>query len=114
MKAWMIVFSMVALLGMTTLADAKGNGKKDHGVRGTIATVNANNNTFTMTVGKKNATQTITVNCTNATITIDGSASAFASLASGQKVTVIGTQNGDTIAATAITEKTPKKKNKNA
>src|ERR1700728_1387678 len=83
MKNWMLALSLMAVLGFTGLADAKG-AKNDKGVRGTVATLvtNANGTVtgFTMTLGGKhkatanananaNAPTTITVDTTTAMVT---------------------------------------------
>jgi hypothetical protein len=106
MKTWMLVLSLVAVLGFTGLADAKGV-KKDKGIKGTIVSVTGKSFTMTLHAGKKNANAnptTITVDTTNATVTGD--------LAAGAKVTVVGSQSGDKITATTVkVGKAHKKKN---
>ena len=108
MKTWMMMLAMVAVLGMAGLADAKGAGKHKAkgGLKGKIESVVAN--TFTMTVGggKKNAAaaKSLTVKFdNNTTVTIDGAAGGKldASLV-GKKVSVVGTQSGDTVTATSV------------
>jgi hypothetical protein len=105
MKTWMLALSLIAVLGFTGMAQAKG--KKGKGVKGTVATVvtdaNGKVTGFTMNVGhhKKNANAnaaaptTITVDSSSATVT--------GTLAVGAKVSVEGAQTGDNITATSVT-----------
>lgn len=106
MKAWMLALSFVAVLGFSSLADAKG-AKHDKGIKGTITAINGATFTMTAKPSKKNpnaAGQTYTVNTSSATIT-------GGTLAVGQTVSVAGSQsvsqaNGQTL--TTITAATVK------
>ena len=121
MKTWMLALSLIAVLGMTGLADAKNKGK-DKGTKGKIETVAAGS--FTMTVGhkgKKNANaaaaQSMTVKFDATTlISINGAAGGkIGPSMVGKHVIVTGGTNGNTITATKITISDGKKgKKKNA
>ena len=100
MKTWMLALSLVAVLGFTALADAKGTkgAKHGHGIKGTITSVNGA--TFTMTTGvnkkKANAAvQTYTVDSSSASVT-------GGTLSVGAKVSVVGSQSGEKITASTI------------
>ena len=104
MKTWIIALAMVAVLGMSGLANAKTEcGKKhDKGVHGKIATVDASS--FTITTGGKKNPQTLTVKFdANTTVMIDGVAGKLDSSAIGKTCKIVGSNDGTTVTATSIT-----------
>lgn len=124
MKTCMLAFSLIAILGFTGIADAKGQGHG--GIRGKIETVTAGTDTasgsFTVTMhmhmhARKGATgtstagtatpttapTTFTVEFTSSTtVMVNGVAGKIDSSMVGKHVRVIGTRNGTTITATQI------------
>ncbi|MDB5356205.1 MAG: hypothetical protein JWN24_2658 [Phycisphaerales bacterium] len=97
-KAWMTVLALVAIVGFTSFAEAKGAGKKSDGsIHGKITVLTGSPVTsFTMETGGKKNPQTITV--TVGTATIEGG-----TLAVGEKVSVIGGKDDKgNITATSI------------
>ncbi len=106
MKIAIIALAFITVLGFAHVTDAKGAGLKKHGkgMHGKIDTVSATS--FTMTVGGKKNPHTMTVKFdANTTITIDGLAGKIDASQVGKRATIVGSANGDTISATAVTIK---------
>ena len=98
MKAWMLVVSLVAVLGFTGLADAKG-AKHGKAIKGTITAVNGATFTMTTSASKKNlnAAAAETYEVDSSTATVSGG-----TLEVGAKVSVTGSMSGKKITALTV------------
>ncbi|HWE04855.1 MAG TPA: hypothetical protein VG326_20785 [Tepidisphaeraceae bacterium] len=102
MKHWIVALAVVAMLGMTGLANA-GSGKKSHGgIHGKIQSISGN--TVTLTVGGHKNPHTVTVTlATGATIMIDGASGKLDSTLVGKRATVDGAENNGAVTSSTIT-----------
>jgi hypothetical protein len=104
MKSWMIVLSMVAILGMSGVADACHNGKQSqarNGIHGRISSVGQSSFSMTTNGREKGSGRSVIVSYGPGT-TFNGAASIDSSLV-GHEVAVVGLMSGDTITASSIT-----------
>ena len=98
MKPWVLALAFVAVLGMSTFAEARRHSK---GIHGKITAVTETSMTIT-TGGKKNP-RTMTVQFGGTTpVTIDGAPGKLDSSAVGKRVVIQGGTNGDVIMANSI------------